>query len=118
MVRLVGWRGLGITAAEESRIKETIERHMRRVLTLVENLEDVSISVKETSKGGSVHRYQVSVAVLADKHYHAQHIGWDLLKSVQRCFGAVENQIKAKHEVAREHLYGRSFEYPEPLLRL
>lgn len=118
MVRLVGWRGLGISGTEERRIKSLIDRHVQRVLSLVENIQDVSIRVKEASKEGHTHRYDVSVSVLADRHYHAQQTTWDLFAAVQRCFSAVEAQIKARHE--RDSVYGKALDaaYPEPLLRM
>ena len=91
---------------------------MHKILSLVDNLQDVSIRVKQASKAGNTHRYEVSVSVLAEKHFHAQHTSWDLFQAVQRAFGGVVYQLQHKAH-AREALYNRGAEfYPEPLLRM
>lgn len=76
-MRLVGWRGLGISATEESQVRELIDRHLHRLLLLVQDLQDISIHAKQASKQGTRHRYDIHVTVLGDGHvFYADAIDW------------------------------------------
>jgi ribosome-associated translation inhibitor RaiA len=117
MVRLIGWRGLGISATEEQHMQELINRRMQRLLVLVEDVADVSIHVKQASKLGARHRYEVHVTVMSDHGlYRAERSEWELRAALHAAFDSLELQAKKKH-VMREHINER-FDTAEPLLRL
>jgi ribosome-associated translation inhibitor RaiA len=118
MVRLIGWRGLGISATEEEQMRVLINRHIQRLLLVVEDMVDVSIHVKQASKLGQRHRYEVHLTVLSEHNlYRAERGDWELRTAIHKAFESIELQAKKKH-VLREHLSERFATSEEPLLRL
>lgn len=116
MVRLVGWRGLGITAAEEQRIRDAIERHVHRLTLLLDEVVDVSIHVKRASKQGNKHRYEVNVSVLGNTLLRAEKTSWELRNAVDKAFESIESQVERK--AWHTHHFASESVYPEPLSRL
>ncbi len=117
-MRLVGWRGLGISATEEARVRELIDRHLHRILLLVQDLQDISIHAKQASKQGTRHRYDIHVTVLGDGHvFYADALDWDIRAAVHKAFSAIENQAKRREWHGREHLDAYATK-AEPLLRM
>jgi ribosome-associated translation inhibitor RaiA len=95
MVRLVGWRSLGISAQQEASVQELIQRHLHRMQGLVRDLADMSIHVKQASKHGERHRYDIHLVVIGDgKLFHADRTDWDLRTALHKSFVSVENQVK------------------------
>jgi ribosomal subunit interface protein len=113
MVRLIGWRGLGISSFEEERIKTLIDRHMHRIAQLSDGIQDVSIHVKQASKQGNTHRYEVHLSVVTSGYMlRAERTDWDLRAALHKAFSSIEVQVK--HRSFRD-FYSRT-EHPEPLL--
>lgn len=120
MVRLVGWRGLGISPIEEQRVQALIKRCLDRVHTMLDDVVDVSIRVKQASRTGTKHRYDVHLSVLSAEHgyFHAKSTDWDARAAVHTVFESVLKQVDSKTWHAREKLYERGYPYEQPLLRL
>ncbi len=117
-VRLVGWRGLGISATEEERIRELMNRHIQRLLTMLHDIMDVSVHVKKASKQGMRHRYNIHLTALGSgKYFYADTTDWDLRAAVHKAFVSIENQVKRREWHAREHIDAFASS-PEPLLRM
>lgn len=116
MVRLIGWRGLGISESEEQRIRDAIDRHVHRLTLLLDELVDVSIHVKQASKGGNKHRYDVVLSVVGHTLHRAEKTSWDLRTAVDKAFESIEAQVERKPWQA--HHYAVDPGYPEPLSRL
>jgi ribosome-associated translation inhibitor RaiA len=116
MVRLVGWRGLGLDPAAERRVQTLIERHRDRLESLLTEVVDLSVHVKQASKFGTKHRYDVNVTVMSEHGlFRAAKADWDLHTALHKTFESIEHQVEK--EPWRTHLTDR-FNSAEPLLRM
>ena len=112
MVRLIGWRGLGINPIEESHVKAVIDRHMHRIAVLTGDVLDMSIRVKKASKSGVVHRFEITIAVAtAERVYYASTTDWSITDAVHHAFERIERQIASR--LGKMHSHHREPVYPE-----
>ena len=105
-MRLVGWKGLGITSLEERHVKAVIDRHMHRISVLTGDVVDVNIRVKE--KSGGSHRYEINLSLIAsDGVFYSNAIGWNIIEAVHKAFNSIERQVASKQarRLTREPVY-------------
>ena len=114
-MRLIGWRGLGISSLEERHVKAIIDRHMHRISVLTGDIVDVNIRVKQKNKGGVAHRFDINLSLItSDGVFYSNATGWNIIEAAHKAFNSVERQVQSKQarRLTREPVY------PEPLLRL
>lgn len=119
MVRLIGWKSLDVSHAEKRHAESLIDRRLRRMDQMLDGSIDASLHIKESSKSGFKHRYELHVTVVGDNHlFHASSSDWDLASTINHAFASLEHQAASKAWHGREQLAARLSHSPEPLLRL